>query len=100
MRAACDAVVADAPATSGARKRPKGHAGRVLRAIWRLLLYRVLGGRLLLGLTILGWIRRQLRGRGDQRIAQGRSPNERPEGGRTAYQPSQGSSQIEHRDPR
>jgi hypothetical protein len=84
----------------------------VLGAIWRLLLYRVLGGRLLLGLTILGWIRRQLRGRRDQRLARGRYAGavERPADGRpvdalpaapgSAYQPSQGSSQIVHRDPR
>ena len=87
----------------------------MLGAIWRLLLYRVLGGRLLLGLSILGWIRRQLRGRRDQRLARARyaedrAAAERPIDGRpsdglpatpgSGYQPSQGSSQTVHRDPR
>jgi len=74
----------------------------VINAIWRLLIYRVLGGRLLLGLTILGWIRRRLRGRRDANI-NARDANLSAGGPRaagSAYQPSQGSSQIEHRDPR
>jgi hypothetical protein len=67
----------------------------MINAIWRLLVYRVLGGRLLLGLTILGWIRRKLRGRRDANLGSGG-----PRAAGSAYQPSQGSSQIVHRDPR
>jgi hypothetical protein len=60
-------------------------------AIKNLLLYRVLGGRVMLALAAFGFIRRLLGGR------------RRPPGGtsRTSvYQPSQGSSQTVHRDPR
>jgi hypothetical protein len=57
-------------------------------AIKNLLLYRVLGGRIMLALTLLGLARRLLGGR-------------RAAGDRTsAYQPSQGSSQTVQRDPR
>jgi hypothetical protein len=56
----------------------------VLGAIWRLLLYRVLGGRLLLGLTVLGWVRRLLMSRRSSRPG-------------SAYQPSQGESQTVQR---
>ena len=58
-------------------------------AIKNLLLYRVLGGRIMLALTLLGLARRLLGGR---RAAGGRRTS--------AYQPSQGSSQIVQRDPR
>lgn len=59
-------------------------------AIRNLLLYRFLGGRVMLALALLGFVRRLLGGR--------RGPVSNPP--RSAYQPSQGSSQIVHRDPR
>ena len=58
----------------------------MLNALWRLLLYRVLGGRIMLGLAILGFARRLLGGRrGSTRLG---------------YQPSQGESQTVQREPR
>jgi hypothetical protein len=66
----------------------------MLSAIVRLLLYRMLGARIMLGLAIFGWIRRLLSGRRASR-------REVPGSTRTSiYQPSQGSSQIVHREPR
>ena len=64
-------------------------------AIKNLLLYRVLGGRIMLALTLLGFVRRLLGSR-RRDVAPPSST------GRSAsvYQPSQGSSQIVHRDPR
>ena len=59
-------------------------------AIRNLLLYRVLGGRIMLALALLGFVRRLLGGRRRS------SPDPRI----SVYQPSQGSSQIVHRDPR
>ena len=56
-------------------------------AIKNLVLYRFLGGRVMLALTLLGVVRRLLGRR-------------RRPGGTSAYQPSQGSSQIVQRDPR
>ena len=58
-------------------------------AIKNLLLYRVLGGRIMLALTLLGFARRLLGGR-----------RPRPGGRTSVYQPSQGSSQKVQRDPR
>ena len=58
-------------------------------AIRNLLLYRVLGGRIMLALTLLGFARRLLGGR-----------RTRPGSRTSTYQPSQGSSQIVQRDPR
>jgi hypothetical protein len=57
----------------------------MLGAIVRLLLYRLLGARIMLGLAVFGWLRRALR-------ARRRSS--------AAYQPSQGESQIVQREPR
>lgn len=57
----------------------------MLGSLWRLVLYRFLGGRIMLALALLGLARRLLGGR--------REPAE-------TYQPSQGSSQIVHREPR
>jgi hypothetical protein len=61
----------------------------MFRAIRNLLLYRVLGGRIMLALTLLGFVRRLL---GSRRAS--------PDGKTPVYQPSQGSSQMVHRDPR
>jgi len=60
----------------------------MLKALRNLILYRIIGGRIMLGLAILGLARRLIGGR---RSKTGRS---------SVYQPSQGSSQIVHRDPR
>jgi hypothetical protein len=61
----------------------------MLRAIGNLILHRLVGGRIMLGLALLGIARRIL---GRRRP----STNERSSG----YQPSQGESQIVQRDPR
>ena len=58
-------------------------------AIKNLLLYRVLGGRIMLALTLLGFVRRLL---GSRRATSARKT--------PVYQPSQGSSQTVQRDPR
>lgn len=58
----------------------------MVRMLGRFLLYRVVGGRVMLAMALLGLARRLLGGR------------RRP--GSSAYQPSQGSSQIAQRDPR
>jgi hypothetical protein len=61
----------------------------MFRAIRNLILYRIIGGRLMLGLALLGLARRIIGGRRSTPI--GRS---------AAYQPSQGESQIVQREPR
>jgi hypothetical protein len=61
----------------------------VLKAIRNLILYRLIGGRIMLGLALLGLARRILGGRRT-------SPSERS----SAYQPSQGTSQTVQREPR
>jgi hypothetical protein len=66
----------------------------MLGALRRLLLYRLLGARIMLGLAILGWLRRQLGGWRASRARLARS------GAESTYQPSQGSSQIVQREPR
>ena len=58
-------------------------------AIRNLLLYRLLGGRIMLAVALLGFVRRLLGGRR-------KAPSSRP----SVYQPSQGSSQIVQREPR
>jgi hypothetical protein len=58
-------------------------------AILDLILYRLVGGRIMLGLAVLRLARRLLGAR--RASASGRS---------LAYQPSQGSSQIVQREPR
>ena len=61
----------------------------------RLILFRFLGARVMLALAAFGWLRRMLSGRRKTpRPVVGRS------GAGSAYQPSQGSSQTVHRDPR
>jgi hypothetical protein len=67
----------------------------MLGALWRLLAYRFFGARIMLALTLFGWVRRLLGGRRSslpqndarRRVASG-------------YQPSQGESQIVQREPR
>jgi len=59
----------------------------MLRALRDLILYRLIGGRLLLGLTLLGIARRLLGARRRRTVA-------------SAYQPSQGTSQTVQREPR
>jgi hypothetical protein len=61
--------------------------------IRRVVLYRLLGGRVLMALAVLSWIRGFLAGRRASRDA-------RAERDAAAYQPSQGSSQIVQREPR
>ena len=63
-------------------------------AIRNLLLYRILGGRIMLALSLLGLVRRLLGGR--RRTVASTSKRS----GSSVYQPSQGSSQIVQRDPR
>ena len=80
----------------GPARRSYGAAGRVGRMfgwIRNLILYRFLGGRLMLAFALLGIVRRLLGGRRpvDERSAERRG---------TTYQPSQGSSQMVQRDPR
>ena len=60
----------------------------MLKAIRNLILYRLIGGRIMLGLGLLGLARRILGGR--------RSSTSES----SAYQPSQGTSQIVQREPR
>jgi hypothetical protein len=65
-------------------------------AIRHLLIYRVLGGRIMLALTLLGFVRRLL---GSRRTnATGKTGG--PGSSTGVYQPSQGSSQIVQREPR
>ena len=62
-------------------------------AIGKFLLFRVLGARVMLAIALLGFVRRLLGGR-----RKGAPPSST--GRASVYQPSQGSSQIVHRDPR
>ncbi len=64
-------------------------------AIGKFLLFRVLGARVMLALTLLGIVRRLLGGR-----RKDGAPPSATGGAASAYQPSQGSSQTVHRDPR
>jgi hypothetical protein len=80
------------------RQALRVHAGLMLGGLLRLILFRFLGARIMLGLAILGWLRRQLSGRRDPRQAEDR--NTRRSTRASAYQPSQGSSQIVQREPR
>ena len=67
----------------------------MIGAIAKFLLYRVLGARIMLALGLLGFVRKLLGGRRrDQAPPSSTGPKT------SVYQPSQGTSQIEHRDPR
>ena len=61
----------------------------MLKAIAKLILYRFVGGRIMLGLAVLGLARRIL---GTLRSS--------TRGRTSGYQPSQGESQIVQREPR
>ena len=61
----------------------------MLKVLRNLILYRFIGGRIMLGLAVLGLARRIL---GRRRSSTAGSSSD--------YQPSQGESQIEQRDPR
>lgn len=60
----------------------------MLKGLGSLILYRFLGGRIMLGLALLGLARRLIGGR---RSSVSRDP---------VYQPSQGESQTAQREPR
>ena len=67
----------------------------MLGALWRLLAYRFLGARIMLALTVFGWLRRLVGGR------RSRSPErDAPRRVASPYQPSQGESQMVQREPR
>lgn len=73
----------------------------MLGGLVRLFLYRFLGARIMLALAVFGWIRKILggrreAGRRDDAAIRGRTTGRKE----SAYQPSQGASQIEQRDPR
>jgi hypothetical protein len=61
----------------------------MLKALFNLIMYRFIGGRIMLGLALLGLARRLLGRRRASTIETS-----------SAYQPSQGTSQTVHRDPR
>ena len=63
-------------------------------AIGKFLLFRVLGARVMVALTLLGFVRRLLGGRRKN------VPPSSTAGRSSVYQPSQGSSQMVQRDPR
>jgi hypothetical protein len=75
----------------------------MLGGLIRLILFRVLGARVMLALAAFGWLRRMLSGRRDagRRAELSSAPGSSGSGpNASAYQPSQGSSQTVHRDPR
>ena len=59
----------------------------MLKAIRNLFLYRLIGGRLMLAVALIGLARRMIGGR-------------RASARDSAYQPSQGTSQTVQREPR
>ena len=66
----------------------------MIAGLIRLILFRVLGARVLLALSVFAWLRKLLGGRRDApRPVKGSARG-------SGYQPSQGESQIVHRDPR
>jgi hypothetical protein len=67
----------------------------MLKALFNLIMYRFIGGRIMLGLALLGLARRLLGAR--RSSTRDRASMNEPT---SAYQPSQGESQIVHRDPR
>jgi len=66
---------------------PRGDSRAMFSWLARFLVFRVLGGRALIALAVVNFLRRRLGGRGN-------GP------GRGVYQPSQGESQTAQRDPR
>lgn len=86
--ATCDVTV---PWDTSMRLPRQGsdHQGEgMLKALRNLILYRFIGGRIMLAFALLGLARRVLGGR---RSAAAK---------RSGYQPSQGASQITQREPR
>jgi hypothetical protein len=67
----------------------------MLKALFNLIMYRFIGGRIMLGLALLGLARRLLGAR--RSSTNDRASMIEPT---SPYQPSQGESQIVHRDPR
>ena len=68
----------------------------MLSGLVRLVLFRFLGARVMLALAVFGWLRRFLGGKRDESAVRGRTSAR----ARSDYQPSQGTSQTVHRDPR
>ena len=77
-------------------KASTGSLAGMLSGLIRLILFRFLGARVMLALAVFGWLRRFLGGKKDVSAARGRTSART----RSAYQPSQGSSQIVQREPR
>lgn len=86
-------------AATGSGKRRAGSLAGMLAAIRNLVLSRLFGARVMLALALLGFVRRLLGGRRREPAptSQGRS---RAGTRGSAYQSSQGSSQIVQREPR
>jgi hypothetical protein len=73
----------------------------MLGALLRLIFYRFLGARVMLALAVFGWLRRVLGGSRRRSESRGSTRSRLSESrSRSAYQPSQGESQIVQRDPR
>ena len=68
------------------------HGATMFSWLRRFILYRLVGGRVLLALAVLAWVRGFLAGR--------RASRDKPSEPNGTYQPSQGSSQIVQREPR
>ena len=66
----------------------------MLGGLVRFILFRVLGARALLAITVFGWLRKVLAGRRNPPRPLARSARS------SGYQPSQGESQIVQREPR
>jgi hypothetical protein len=69
----------------------------MLRFLREIVLYRILGGRVMLALTVGSWLLGKIRGR---RSSSATSYPRRRAEREGLYQPSQGESQIVHREPR
>ena len=71
----------------------------MIKFLREIVLYRILGGRLLLAFTIGSWLLGKLRGRRSASSTPSSYPRRR-EDRAAAYQPSQGESQTVQREPR
>lgn len=72
----------------------------MIRFLREIVLYRILGGRLMLAFTIGSWLLGKVRGRRSAASSASSSYPRRREDREAAYQPSQGESQTVHREPR
>jgi hypothetical protein len=72
----------------------------MISGLIRFILFRVLGARVMLALAAFGWLRKMLAGRKGSPSRGVRSSSGRASGAGSGYQPSQGESQIVHREPR